>query len=89
MSFRIEIAPAAHREIRSLPGHVRAQAIRLLDELAQNPRPVRAKELRERENIYRIWLAGRWRLVYSIDDEMLVVLVLRIRRKEDIDYPSI
>lgn len=89
MSYQIEVSPAARQEIRALPGHVRAQAIKLLDELAQNPRPARARQLRERENIFRIWLAGRWRIVYAVDDEVITVLVLRVRRKEDIDYPSI
>ena len=89
MSYQIEISPSARQEIRALPGHVRAQAVRLLDELAENPRPARAKQLREHENIFRIWLAGRWRIVYAVGDEMIAVLVLRVRRKEDIDYPSI
>ena len=89
MSYQIEISPAARQEIRALPGHVRAQAVKLLDELAANPRPTRAKQLRERENISHIWLAGRWRIVYAVDDEVITVLILRIRRKEDIDYPSI
>jgi mRNA-degrading endonuclease RelE of RelBE toxin-antitoxin system len=34
-------------------------------------------------------LAGRWRIAYAVDDELLVVLILRVRRKEDIDYPSL
>ena len=89
MSYQIEISPSARQEIRALPGHVRAQAVRLLDELAENPRPARAKLLREHENIFRIWLAGRWRIVSAVGDEMIAVLVLRVRRKEDIDYPSI
>lgn len=89
MSYQIEISPAARQEICALPGHVRAQAVKLLDELAANPRPTRAKQLRERENIFRIWLAGRWRIVYAVDDGVITVLILRIRRKEDIDYPSI
>ncbi|MCS7016670.1 MAG: type II toxin-antitoxin system RelE/ParE family toxin [Gemmatales bacterium] len=89
MSYRIEISPSAQREIRQLPGYVRAQAIQLIDALGQNPRPARARELRERENIFRIWLAGRWRIVYAVDDNLKMVLILRVRRKEDIDYPSV
>ena len=89
MSYRIEISPAARREIRALPAYVRAQAIQLIDELSRDPKPARAKELRERENIFRIWLAGRWRIVYAVDDELIEVLILRVRRKDDIDYPSV
>lgn len=89
MRYRIRISPAARQDIRSLPGHVRAQATQLIDELARDPRPSRAKELRERENIFRIWLAGRWRIAYEVDDEMMVVSVMRVRRKEDIDYSNL
>jgi len=38
---------------------------------------------------YRIWLAGRWRIVYQIDDDQQVVVILRVRLKEDIDYESL
>lgn len=89
MSYRIEVMPAARREIRALPAYVRSQAIQLIDELGRDPRPARAKELRDHANTYRIWLAGRWRMVYAVDDELVLVLILRVRRKEDIDYPSV
>jgi mRNA interferase RelE/StbE len=89
VSYRIEVSHSARQEIRALPAYVRAQALQLIDELAGNPRPARAKELQERQNIFRIWLAGRWRIVYAVDDELLVVLIIRVRRKEDIDYPSL
>ena len=89
MSYRIEISPLARQEIRGLPAYVRAQALQLIDELGRNPRPARAKELQDRQNIYRIWLAGRWRIVYAVDDALIVVLIIRVRRKEDIDYPSV
>jgi mRNA-degrading endonuclease RelE of RelBE toxin-antitoxin system len=72
-----------------LPAYVRAQALQLIDELGRNPRPERAKELQDRQNIYRIWLAGRWRIVYAVEDELIVVLIIRVRRKEEIDYPSV
>jgi len=89
VSYRIEVSPPARQEIRALPAYVRAQAVQLIDELAGNPRPTRAKELQDRQNIFRIWLAGRWRIVYAVDDESTLVLIMRVRRKEDIDYPSL
>jgi mRNA-degrading endonuclease RelE of RelBE toxin-antitoxin system len=75
--------------MRRMPAHVRAQAVQLIDELGRNPRPRRAKELRARENIFRIWLAGRWRIVYAVDEELSLVLILRVRLKEEIDYPTV
>ena len=89
MSYRIEVSPSARQEIRTLPAYVRAQALQLIDELGRDPRPARAKELEGRQNIFRIWLAGRWRIIYAVDDELILVLIMRVRRKEDIDYPSL
>lgn len=69
MSYQIKVPPEVRKEIKDLPGHVRAQARQLISALGENPRPSRAKELRGKPNIYRIWLAGRWRIAYEIDDE--------------------
>ena len=89
MSYQIEISPLARQEIRALPAYVRTQALQLIDKLGRNPRPERAKELQDRQKIYRIWLAGRWRIVYAVDDKQIVVLIIRVWCKEDIDSPSV
>ncbi len=86
MSYRIELIPPARDEIRALAGYVRAQALDLVAALGQEPRPPRAKRLRVRPRIYRIWLAGRWRVAYQIDDQARRILVLCLRRKENVDY---
>lgn len=86
MSYQIELHREALAELKALPASVRAQAIALIDLLAATPRPPRAKELRDKPGIYRIWLAGRWRIAYEIDDEQQTIVVRRIRRKSDIDY---
>jgi mRNA-degrading endonuclease RelE of RelBE toxin-antitoxin system len=89
VSYRTKVLESAQQEIRALPGYVRAQAYRLLDQLQQNPRPPRAKELRDKPGIYRLWLAGRWRIVYHIDEDLKQVYILRVRRKERVDYENL
>lgn len=89
MSYRVEISPEAQKELKALSGNVRAQALKLLRSLRENPRLPRAKELRDKPSIYRIWLARKWRIVYKIDEDPKRVLVLRVRRKEQIDYESL
>lgn len=89
MSYRIETSPEVQKEIKALPGHVRAQARQLIRALGRDPRPSRAKELHGKPNIYRIWLAGRWRIAYEIDDELKRIRILRVRRKEQVDYESL
>ncbi len=89
MSYQIDIPTPARIEIASLPGYIRAQARTLIRGFRDNPRPARAKELRGKPGIYRIWLAGRWRIVYQVDDQLKMVRILRIRLKEHIDYESL
>lgn len=89
MRYQIEISSSAQKEIGSLPGYVRAQALKLIDSLGENPKPSRAKELRDKRNIYRIWLATKWRIVYEIDEEFQIILIMRVRRKEQIDYEDL
>jgi len=89
MSYRIEVSPEVRKEIRALPGYVRAQARQIIRELGDNPRTARAKELRGKPDIWRIWLAGRWRIVYEIDDEVKRLRILRIRQKKQINYESL
>jgi mRNA-degrading endonuclease RelE of RelBE toxin-antitoxin system len=57
--------------------------------LQQEPTPPRAKELREKSNIYRIWLATKWRVAYQVDEESQRVLLLRVRLKKFMDYESL
>jgi mRNA-degrading endonuclease RelE of RelBE toxin-antitoxin system len=86
VSYQLEVFTTAKAEIRSLPGYVRAQAKQAIAALAHTPRPRGAKELRGKPGVYRLWLAGRWRIVYTIDDDQQVITILRVRRKEQIDY---
>lgn len=89
MSYRVQISPEAQKEIKELPGYTRAHALQLLRDIRDNPRLPRAKELRNKPDIFRLWLSKKWRIVYQIDDSVKQVLVLRVRRKEHIDYDSL
>jgi mRNA-degrading endonuclease RelE of RelBE toxin-antitoxin system len=89
VGYQIEVSPSAQKEIKALPGYARTQARQLIRGLGETPRPSRAKELRGKPNIYRIWLERRWRIAYTVDDELQLVRILRVRPKEYIDYESL
>lgn len=89
VSYRVEVSPEARKEIRDLTGYVRAPVLQLIRELTETPRPARAQELKHRPSIYRIWVVGRWRVAYHVNDDLRRVRVLRVRLKEDIDYDSL
>jgi len=89
MAYEVRISPEAHKEIKALSGYVRSPALEIIQNLSADPRPSFAKELRDKPSVYRVWLAGKWRIVYQIKDGDRVVVILRVRRKEDIDYDSL
>jgi mRNA interferase RelE/StbE len=79
--YRFEFRQGVRQVIDRLPGHLRQRIKRTLHELRTNPRPPCAEAMRgELAGCYKISL-GAWRLVYEIDDDVLVVLVLRLGRK--------
>ena len=50
---------------------------RKLDALEENPRPFGAEKLAGPEDLYRVRV-GDWRIVYAIEDDALLVLLLDI-----------
>jgi mRNA interferase RelE/StbE len=80
MRYRIEIRSVARDEIKRLPGAIRASVRQAIRSLADDPRPPGAKELRDLPGRYRIWVYA-WRVMYRVDDDVVVVEVLRVRQK--------
>ncbi len=73
MSYRILIHRHVQRQIDALPSNVRQRIRRLINELPANPRPSGASHLRGYPHIWRYRLE-RWRLVWRIYDEELLVM---------------
>jgi len=81
--YRIELTHSAQRDLASLPRKARTRLGAKIDALAQNPRPHGSKKLKGEENQYRIRV-GEYRVIYSIFDDRLVVLVLRIGDRKSV-----
>jgi mRNA interferase RelE/StbE len=80
VGYRIRYSDEAKRSLPRLPGRYRQRARRTIEALAENPRPTGAVELRDRPGVFRVWLNG-WRIIYQIDAEQGVLLVIGIRYK--------
>jgi len=83
MTFRIEVAPAAARQLRKLDPPARRRIQAAIELLAQEPRPAGAQKLVGGDHEWRI-LTGDYRIVYQIDDRVLLVLVLAVGHRRDI-----
>jgi len=82
-SYSLKFVPEALEEWRSLDGAVREVFRKLLKKRLLKPR-VPGSELKgELSNCYKIKLRKQgYRLVYAVEDEALVVLVLAVDKRE-------
>ena len=82
MAYRVVITPAANRAIARLPATVRRRIADRLAALAENPRPAGSIKLAG-EDTYRIRV-GDYRIIYAIEDDRLIVLVIDVGHRRDI-----
>jgi mRNA interferase RelE/StbE len=83
-SYRVLIKPSAAKEIEAVDQKKDRQRIvaRILA-LADKPRPIGSEKLAGQSDRYRIRI-GQYRVVYSIADDDLVVLVVRVADRKDV-----
>jgi mRNA interferase RelE/StbE len=93
------LEPKVHDQRRELPGTVRQRLRRVIDGLGSDPRPHNSQELDlaklgESVNVPRGVELRRlriehWRIVYVVDENWEVVIVLTIRRRPPYDYEDL
>ncbi len=81
--YRILIKPSAAKEIESIPlKRDRQRIVESISKLANNPRP-RGCEKLSGQNKYRV-RQGRYRIVYSMEDQDLVVYVIKVGHRKEV-----
>lgn len=81
--YAIEVAPPASRQLRKLPPQVQVRILAAFDQLAQNPRHPGCEKLEGGSNTYRVRV-GDYRVVYEIQDRILVVVVVRVAHRRHV-----
>ena len=83
-SYRVLIKPSAAKEIEAVDQKRDRQRIvaRILA-LADEPRPPGCEKLAGEDDRYRVRV-GRFRVVYSIADAELLVIVVRVAHRKDV-----
>ena len=82
-SYRVEITASAEKELAKLPKADRVRVVRAISELATVPRPRGCRKLAGQEDVYRIRV-GMYRVVYTIDDRRIVVVVLKLGHRKHV-----
>ena len=85
--FRVDLAPAAARQLRKLPPGSAAALRAPILALALEPRPSGASKL-VGSGFWRIRI-GEVRVIYAIDDTKRVVVVLRVARRSESTYRQV
>ena len=87
--YRLEISPAADRDLEKLKGRIRMQDFERLRNavrsLAENPRPQGVRKIRGADKAYRIRV-GNYRVVYDVYDSDNLVLILQVARRSETTY---
>jgi mRNA interferase RelE/StbE len=83
LAYRVEFSTAAERQFKGLPRSVQARVTSRVDRLAEDPRPPGSKRLSGSQDLYRIRI-GDYRVIYAIEHEVLLVLVLKIGHRREV-----
>jgi mRNA interferase RelE/StbE len=83
VTYRISLSPAAARQLRKFDPQVRRRIQGVLELLAVEPRPPAATRLVGGAGEWRV-RTGDYRIVYEIEDQELLVLVLRVGHRREI-----
>jgi mRNA interferase RelE/StbE len=83
MPYQIEIDSRAARQLRKLPREVQVSVAKVIDGLKENPRHHKVEHLSGAKNLYRV-RAGDYRVVFTIRDDVLIVLVVAVGHRKEI-----
>ena len=81
--YSVELKVSARKELERLPAKLIERIFPKLEGLASEPRPTGCKKLKGGQREWRIRV-GDYRVVYTIDDEKLLVSVMRIRHRSEV-----
>ncbi len=82
MRYSVYVKRSAEKEIRRLPAKVCVRVVTVIAELAEEPRPRGCEKLSGRE-AYRVRV-GRYRVVYTLEDDRLIVEVIKVGHRRDV-----
>ena len=82
MTYRVEVAPAAVRQLRKLNPDARRRVQAAVELLADQPRPNAAKKLVGGDGEWRV-RTGDYRIIYEVHDDALLVLVVAVVHRRD------
>lgn len=80
--YSIELVRSIRKDLRRIARKEVPKILKAIQSLADDPRPTSSKKLTN-EELYRIRI-GNYRLLYEINVERLIVLVVKVGHRNDV-----
>jgi mRNA interferase RelE/StbE len=81
-NYKILIKPSAVKELKKIPKKELKKITDRIQALSSDPRPPGCEKLAA-QNAYRI-RQGTYRIIYTIEDDQLIILIIKIGHRRDI-----
>ena len=81
--YDVSFRRSAERDMRKLDVRLQSRVLRAVERLAQDPRPDGCRKLQGSDDAYRLRV-GDYRVIYTVDDAVLIVAVERVRHRRDV-----
>ncbi|MEO6052288.1 MAG: type II toxin-antitoxin system RelE/ParE family toxin [Pyrinomonadaceae bacterium] len=85
MIYKVEIKKSVFKTLRRVDRQTLDKVKKAIDKLAHDPRPYGYKKLVDEEGLYRIRV-GNYRIIYEIHDQILLIMVLRVAKRNEDTY---
>lgn len=83
MIYQIEFTKGALKQLKKLPTDIKERIDSKILELANEPRPNGVKKLEGSDSLYRIRV-NDYRVIYQIQDDVLLVTVAKVGHRREI-----
>lgn len=83
MIYQIEFTKGALKQLKKLPTDIKERIDSKILELADEPRPNKVKKLEAKNSLYRIRV-NDYRVIYQIQDDVLLVTVVKVGHRREI-----
>ncbi len=81
-AYKVHFKASVEKDFTTIPKKDLKKILKRIEELAHNPRPSGCEKLTGQER-YRL-RQGRYRIIYSIQDDELTVWVVKVGHRKDI-----
>lgn len=83
MTYKIKIEEKAKKFIKKVPKYEAKKILETIDDLSKDPRPRWIEKLKGLKNDFYRTSWGNYRIIYTIQDEILLVTVIKVDGRDD------